>query len=124
MIKFPQPYHGVRNPLKDFVRRRRWIRKCRIKTQGTLWKEIIQTHKITSFAMDQELDDGHLLPKNTILAWATDIDGFILVSLLNKQQPSLFKWQHVSSAENFSSIAIGVNLRVWGISLSGKVFYR
>ena len=65
-----------------------------------------------------------LLPANSILVYATDMDGFILVSLLNMSNLSVFKWQHVSSAENFKYISIGVNLRVWGISLAGNIYYR
>jgi hypothetical protein len=91
-----------------------------------MWKEVIQTHKITSFAMDQETENGsqQLLPKNCILAWATDIDGFILVALIDKSHPALFRWNHVASSENFKSISIGVGLKVWGISLTGSVYIR
>ena len=122
-FKFPQPYHGIRNPLTDFVRRRRWTRKCRIKLSKTYWKEIDQTHKISSFSVDQEGLKNIFFP-NSILVLATDTEGFVLSSLLNIDYPSVFKWHHIPSNEKFKNISIGVNLRIWGISLIGNVYYR
>jgi hypothetical protein len=75
--------------------------------------------------MDQELENNKSLPKNTILIWATDSEGFILITLIDKLNPALlFKWQRVPSIQLFKYVSIGLNLRVWGISLSGDVYYR
>ena len=51
---FRDSYHPVRNPLKDFVRRRRWTRKCRIKTFGLWQPPSSQIHRLTSISIDQE----------------------------------------------------------------------
>lgn len=74
--------------------------------------------------MDQEKETSQLLPAGTILTWATDSDGFIMAALIDKATPSVFRWHHISSSENFKNISIGVGLRVFGISLSGNVYFR
>lgn len=75
-------------------------------------------------SMDQEGDTSQLLPKDTILMWATDSEGFIMATLIDQETPSVFRWHHISSSENFKNISIGVGLRVWGISLTGNVYFR
>ena len=116
-------YHGERNKLKDYVRRRRWIRKCKISMRG-LWKEIVQTHKLNSISFDMEPHNSQLLPEKRVLLWATDKDGFILSALIHESNPSQFKWHHVSSEFNFQHISIGLNLRIWGVDLNGNVYIR
>ena len=120
---FPNSYHPIRNPVTDFVRRRRWVRKCRSKV-NTLWREVIQGHRLTCLALDQEIGFNRLLPKNTILCWATDSDGFILCSLITEANQANLKWQNVFSRESFKYVSIGVNLRIWAIDLNGQAYIR
>lgn len=116
---FPASYHPVRNPLKDFVRRRRWSRRCRIKSSG-MWQPVNQIHKLTSISLDQELPTAH----KYIVVWATDINGYVLVSLVDKQSPSQIKWTQVDSDERFKFVSMGCNMQVWAVDTNGHVFYR
>lgn len=38
-INWPNAFHGTHYHLSDYVRRRRWVRKCRIDSRS-LWKEV------------------------------------------------------------------------------------
>ena len=117
-------YHGERNVLKDYVRRRRWVRKCEVKT-SSLWKEITQSRRIKSISMDQEPHDSIFLNEKKILLWAVDVDGFVLSALLSEASPLIIKWKHVPSEEIFfHDISIGVGLKIWGIDMNGFVFFR
>ena len=117
-------YHGEHNPLTDYVRRRRWFRKCQVKTPS-LWKEISQTHRIKTISLDQEPHDGHLLPENHILLWATNVDGFVFSSLINETTSNVvIKWRHVTSEEMFQQVSIGVDLKIWGVNLNGDIYVR
>jgi tectonin beta-propeller repeat-containing protein 1 len=121
---FPASYHAVMNPLKDFVRRRRWTRKCKIKTQG-MWLPVNQTHKLKSISLDQEPENStNVLLSGKILMWATDSSGFVLWSLIDKSSPLVIKWNNVPSEKRFGYINIGPNLQVWAIDSDGYVYYR
>ena len=39
-INWPNAFHGTRYYLSDYVRRRRWVRKCRIESPS-LWEEVL-----------------------------------------------------------------------------------
>lgn len=105
-------------------RRRRWVRKCRFKT-ASFWKEINQTHHLKCITLDQEESNlNKTLPEKTILMWAIDIDGFLLSALIQDSNPTLIKWQHVASAQNFQVISIGLHLKIWGLDVNGNVWLR
>ena len=116
-------FHGERNTLTDYVRRRRWMRKCQIKTPS-LWQEMSQAHQIKSISLDQEPHGSHLLPGKHILLWATNSDGFVFSALLNESCASIVKWRHVNSEEIFQSVSIGVGLKIWAVDLNGNVHMR
>lgn len=107
------------------MRRRRWVRKCQIQTSA-LWKEARQTHKITSLAFDQELNNDQ------ILLFATDSNGYMLNALIDVSAMALsaaaggdrIKWRHISSMEKFEWVSIGLNLKVWAVDVEGNVYYR
>jgi tectonin beta-propeller repeat-containing protein 1 len=120
-IDFPRNYHAIKTSL-DFVRRRRWCRKCKTRIHS-YWIEIFQTLKITSIALDIE-SDRSLLQENTILLWATETDGNALCALINKSTPAVCKWQYVSSEITFKNITIGNSLKVYAVSTTGNIFYR
>jgi hypothetical protein len=83
-----------------------------------------QINRISCLALDMEAPNSSLLPRGTILAWATNTDGLLLVTLVNQACPAAIRWQHVASTEAFCQVSIGVGLKVWGVSASGSVFYR
>jgi hypothetical protein len=139
-IDFPLVYHAQRTAI-DFVRRRRWTRKYNYKSNGTLWKEIYQTHLLTSISFDQEkrivinensetnsisslVTQRGLLPDKMMLVWATDTDGFVLYSLIDETDATNIRWQHVPSQQKFQWVSIGVDLRVWGIDANGDCQIR
>ena len=56
--------------------------------------------------------------------WAIDHDGFIMSALVDISNPTLIKWQHVASAQNFQAISIGLHLKIWGLDVNGSVWIR
>lgn len=124
-VDFPASYHAVCNPISHFVRRRRWVRKCRITSKG-LWKEIKQFHKLRCIAIDQEMNSKkNLLAKNEILIWSTDSFGCVLSAIVLNSDISNFKWKYVDSEnEYFSYVSIGPDLKIWSIDIDGNVYYR
>jgi hypothetical protein len=86
----------------------------------TMWLNVSQTHRLTSLAFDQE-PAGAL---GKLLVWVTDSDGYVLSSLIDESNPTRVTWQYVASQEKFSSISIGLGLKIWGVDLDGVVFYR
>ena len=120
-IDFPRHFHGVKTNL-DFVRRRRWCRKCKTSIPS-YWIEIFQTLKITSIALDIETDRS-LLPANSILIWATETDGSVVCAVINKDSPAICKWQYVVTENTIRNVTIGSNLKVYVVSTSGNVLCR
>uniref|UniRef100_A0A4W3H8R3 Tectonin beta-propeller repeat-containing protein 1 n=1 Tax=Callorhinchus milii TaxID=7868 RepID=A0A4W3H8R3_CALMI len=116
---FPASYHGYKT-IKDFVRRRRWARKCKIVTTGP-WFEVPpiplrDISLIPSFA--QKVDDEAAL-------WAISSKGDVLCRLgVTKQNQSGTSWLHIGTDQPFVSISIGAYHQVWAIARDGAAFYR
>ncbi|KAJ8413693.1 hypothetical protein AAFF_G00082000 [Aldrovandia affinis] len=116
---FPATYHGYKT-LKDFVRRRRWARKCKITTTGP-WQEVPPI----------PLSDVTLLPCMTqakveqVPLWAISNKGDVLCRLgVTTQTPAGTSWLHVGTDQPFKSISIGGAYQVWAIARDGSAFYR
>ncbi|XP_074925325.1 tectonin beta-propeller repeat-containing protein 1 isoform X1 [Chelonoidis abingdonii] len=116
---FPASYHGHKT-MKDFVRRRRWARKCKIITNGpwlevppiTLWDIAI----IPSMAADKE---------ELIALWAISDKGDVLCRLgVTQQNPAGTSWLHVGTDQPFMSVSIGAFHQVWAVARDGSTFYR
>lgn len=124
-VDFPASYHAVCNPITHFVRRRRWVRKCRIISKG-LWKEINQFHKIKCISIDQEINSKkRALSNNEILLWATDSFGCVLSAIVSSSDISNFKWKYVNSEnKSFNYVCIGPGLKIWSIDTDGNIYYR
>lgn len=116
---FPTSYHGNKT-LKDFVRRRRWARKCKLTTTGP-WQEVppIPLSDITILPCG---------PKNTVEQvplWAISNKGDVLCRLgVTSLTPAGSSWLHVGTDQPFKSISIGVVHQVWAIAKDGSAFYR
>ncbi|XP_055031440.2 tectonin beta-propeller repeat-containing protein 1 [Misgurnus anguillicaudatus] len=116
---FPASYHGNKT-LKDFVRRRRWARKCKLTTTGP-WQEVppIPLSDITILPCG---------PKNTVEQvplWAISNKGDVLCRLgVTSLTPAGSSWLHVGTDQPFKSISIGVVHQVWAIAKDGSAFYR
>lgn len=116
---FPASYHGHKT-MKDFVRRRRWARKCKLATTGP-WQEI---PPIT-------LSDVTILPcvaqssVDVVPLWAISNKGDVLCRLgVTTLTPAGSSWLHVGTDQPFKSISIGAASQVWGIARDGSAFYR
>ncbi|XP_034425724.1 tectonin beta-propeller repeat-containing protein 1 isoform X1 [Hippoglossus hippoglossus] len=116
---FPASYHGYKT-MKDFVRRRRWSRKCKLTTTGP-WQEIPPI----------PLSDVTILPCATqssvdvVPLWAISNKGDVLCRLgVTALTPAGSSWLHVGTDQPFKSITIGAVSQVWAIAKDGSAFYR
>uniref|UniRef100_A0AAR2K8A1 Peroxin/Ferlin domain-containing protein n=1 Tax=Pygocentrus nattereri TaxID=42514 RepID=A0AAR2K8A1_PYGNA len=116
---FPVTFHGYKT-MKDFVRRRRWVRKCKITLMGP-WQ------KVTPIL----LIDVTILPclahssLEQVPVWAISEKGDVLCRLgVNAHNPAGSSWLHVGTDQPFKSICIGGGHQVWAIARDGAVFYR
>ncbi|KAK9965460.1 hypothetical protein ABG768_004551 [Culter alburnus] len=116
---FPASYHGYKT-MKDFVRRRRWARKCKLTTTGP-WQEVppIALSDITILPCG---------PKSTVEQvplWAISNKGDVLCRLgVTSLTPGGSSWLHVGTDQPFKSISIGGVHQVWAIAKDGSAFYR
>nr|XP_006637424.1 PREDICTED: tectonin beta-propeller repeat-containing protein 1 isoform X1 [Lepisosteus oculatus]XP_015215748.1 PREDICTED: tectonin beta-propeller repeat-containing protein 1 isoform X1 [Lepisosteus oculatus]XP_015215749.1 PREDICTED: tectonin beta-propeller repeat-containing protein 1 isoform X1 [Lepisosteus oculatus]XP_015215750.1 PREDICTED: tectonin beta-propeller repeat-containing protein 1 isoform X1 [Lepisosteus oculatus]XP_015215751.1 PREDICTED: tectonin beta-propeller repeat-containing len=116
---FPATFHGYKT-MKDFVRRRRWARKCKITTTGP-WKEVPPL----------PLWDVTLLPCSSqggaeqVSLWAISKKGDVLCRLgVTPQNAAGTSWLHVGTDQPFKSISVGGGYQVWAIARDGSAFYR
>uniref|UniRef100_A0A3Q3JWM7 Tectonin beta-propeller repeat-containing protein 1 n=1 Tax=Monopterus albus TaxID=43700 RepID=A0A3Q3JWM7_MONAL len=116
---FPASYHGYKT-MKDFVRRRRWARKCKLTTTGP-WQELppIPLSDVTILpCADQNSVD--MVP-----LWAISNKGDVLCRLgVTALTPGGSSWLHVGTDQPFKSISIGAASQVWAIAKDGSAFYR
>ncbi|XP_053550692.1 tectonin beta-propeller repeat-containing protein 1 isoform X2 [Bombina bombina] len=116
---FPTSYHGYKT-MKDFVRRRRWARKCKIITNGP-WLEVppISLWDVSISPSSGALADGH------IALWAISSKGDVLCRLgVTRQSPEGTSWLHVGTDQPFISVSVGGCFQVWAIARDGSAFYR
>ncbi|XP_035472130.2 tectonin beta-propeller repeat-containing protein 1 isoform X3 [Scophthalmus maximus] len=116
---FPVTFHGHKT-MKDFVRRRRWTRKCKITSRGP-WQQVPPI----------PLSDISLMPclaqsrMEHVPVWALSVKGDVLCRLgVSPQNPAGSSWLHVGTDQPFKSISIGGANQVWAIAKDGAVFYR
>uniref|UniRef100_A0A8C3AT37 Tectonin beta-propeller repeat-containing protein 1 n=1 Tax=Cyclopterus lumpus TaxID=8103 RepID=A0A8C3AT37_CYCLU len=116
---FPTTFHGHKT-MKDFVRRRRWTRKCKITLRGP-WQQVPPIR----------LSDISLMPclaqsrMEQVPVWALSDKGDVLCRLgASPQNPAGSSWLHVGTDQPFKSISIGGANQVWAIAKDGAVFYR
>lgn len=116
---FPASYHGHKT-IKDFVRRRRWARKCKLTTTGP-WQEIPPI----------PLGDVTILPctahssVDVVPVWAISNKGDVLCRLgVTALTPAGSSWLHVGTDQPFKSISIGAACQVWAVAKDGSAFYR
>ncbi|KAK1793893.1 hypothetical protein P4O66_010796, partial [Electrophorus voltai] len=116
---FPASFHGHKT-LKDFVRRRRWARKCKLTTTGP-WQEVppILLSDITIWPC------GPGAEVEQVPLWAISSKGDVLCRLgASALTPTGTSWLHVGTDQPFKSISIGGAFQVWAIARDGSAFYR
>ncbi|KAL2101174.1 hypothetical protein ACEWY4_002935 [Coilia grayii] len=116
---FTAAYTGNKT-LKDFVRRRRWVRKCKIELPSP-WVEVPPI----------PLSDITILPclakssMEQVPLWAISERGDVLCRLgVTRDNPAGNSWLHVGTDQPFRSISIGGGHQVWAIARDNSVFYR
>uniref|UniRef100_A0A7N6BID5 Tectonin beta-propeller repeat-containing protein 1 n=1 Tax=Anabas testudineus TaxID=64144 RepID=A0A7N6BID5_ANATE len=116
---FPASYHGYKT-MKDFVRRRRWARKCKLTTTGP-WQEIppIPLSDVTILPCEAQSS------VDVVPLWAISNKGDVLCRLgVTSLTPAGSSWLHVGTDQPFKSISIGAASQVWAIAKDGSAFYR
>ncbi|XP_077406349.1 tectonin beta-propeller repeat-containing protein 1 [Vanacampus margaritifer] len=116
---FPAWYHGHKT-MKDFVRRRRWARKCKLTTTGP-WQEVppIQLSDVTILPCTPA-DEVDVVP-----VWAISNKGDVLCRLgVTALTPAGTSWLHVGTDQPFKSISIGASSQVWAVARDGSAFFR
>ncbi|XP_051994993.1 LOW QUALITY PROTEIN: tectonin beta-propeller repeat-containing protein 1-like [Xyrauchen texanus] len=116
---FSVTFHGYKT-LKDFVRCRRWARKCKINLTGP-WQKVPPI----------PLNDITILPclaqcsLEQVPLWAISDTCWCAGRFSNQSlKPQGNSWLHVGTDQPFKSICIGGGHQVWAIGRDGAVFYR
>ena len=135
-VDFPASYHPKKQ-FTDYVRRRRWFRKCKLNTKGP-WQEVGNTR-----LLDVSLQS---FDEEAITLWAISSNGDCLYRLnVTQATPTGSGWIHLerfviqsvlsrnlnktyffsSSDQPFVSISCsGENGTVWAVGKDGIAYYR
>jgi len=119
-VDFPARYHSSRN-VHDFVRRRKWKRKCRLKTTGP-WLLVESDMKLADVAI--QTDPGDTVAY-CIAVWAVGTNGYVYYrDSVHAAHPTGHSWRFISATVKFVSISIGSHRKVWGIAEDGSAYLR
>ncbi|CAG0888008.1 unnamed protein product [Cyprideis torosa] len=116
-IDFPASYHP-RKQFTDYVRRRKWVRRCQLATTGP-WTVMARSKFIdVSFQMDAPCE-------GPISAWAVNANGDVLFRHgVTRSTPEGTEWEEVPTNEPFCSISVGLGGRVWAVAQEGSAYVR
>ncbi|XP_059099157.1 tectonin beta-propeller repeat-containing protein-like isoform X1 [Tigriopus californicus] len=113
---FPASYHG-KLKFTDYVRRRRWTRKCRLQTHGP-WKCLGSTKLICVTMQNRPGTDA-------VDLWAIASNGDALLRQnVHARCPEGTAWTHVSCDVPFQSISMGEGGKLWAIGNDGHAYFR
>uniref|UniRef100_A0ABD2WY66 Galectin domain-containing protein n=1 Tax=Trichogramma kaykai TaxID=54128 RepID=A0ABD2WY66_9HYME len=116
---FPSQYHGKKQ-FTDYVRRRRWFRRCQLTTSGP-WKELGNTKLVDVSLYNQNNADSEC----PIHVWAVAPNGEALFRRgVSESCPMGVTWEHIPSDQPLVSISIGPNHQVWAIGKNGSSYWR
>ncbi|KAK9712924.1 Integral peroxisomal membrane peroxin [Popillia japonica] len=117
-VDFPASYHANKH-FTDYVRRRRWFRRCAVSTMGP-WTELGHT-KLLDISLIPLSDEED----SQIIVWALATGGQAMVRLdVSASNPSGAKWEHVNSDKPLSSISCGPFNNVWATAANGSAYVR
>ncbi|XP_035793382.1 tectonin beta-propeller repeat-containing protein-like [Anopheles albimanus] len=116
-VDFPASYHAKKQ-FTDYVRRRRWYRKCRLTTSGP-WQEIGNT-KLLDVSLHQDGAEAEC----PIKVWAIAVNGDVLYRRgVSQSQPAGIGWEHIPCDQPLVSISIYEN-KLWSIGKNGTALFR
>ncbi|XP_076056514.1 tectonin beta-propeller repeat-containing protein 1-like isoform X2 [Oratosquilla oratoria] len=116
---FPMTYHAHRY-VTDLVRRRRWVRKCRLITSGP-WKHMDKVALVHVSVSPFANADG------TVAVWAVSATGEVVYRHgVTGANPRGQNWELVSAECPFVSVCVGgwQGTSVWGVSKDGRAHLR
>lgn len=117
-VDFPASYHGKKQ-FTDYVRRRRWLRKCKLTTSGP-WQEVGNSKILDVCLRPMSTSDGD------IMVWALAANGDVLVRKgVTLSTPNGCGWEHVVTENPFISISCGPDGKVWAVGkANGQTYFR
>lgn len=116
---FPSQYHGKKH-FTDYVRRRRWYRRCLLSSSGP-WKELGNT-KIVDVSLYASEDAGTDAPVDV---WAVAANGEALFRRgVSESCPMGVSWEHIPSDQPLIGISCGPLGQVWAVGKNGTSYWR
>ncbi|XP_045618254.2 tectonin beta-propeller repeat-containing protein isoform X1 [Procambarus clarkii] len=115
---FPLSYHGHRY-VTDLVRRRRWVRKCRVSTSGP-WSQMEKVALVHVSVSPEYAEDG------TIPVWGVSVTGEVVIRQgVTESKHEGEKWVLVPAECPMCSVCAGVDgCGVWAVSKDGRAHLR
>ncbi|XP_014095584.2 tectonin beta-propeller repeat-containing protein [Bactrocera oleae] len=127
-IDFPATYHAQKK-ITDCVRRRRWLKKCRLTSSGP-WQELSHS-KILDAALqvfDNDVDSANSLSDwedLPVCAWAVASNGDVLIRHgVTQLNPRGENWEHIPSEQPLIGISVGPTGQVWTVGRNGMIYFR
>ena len=115
---FPASYHPSQ-AFTDYVRRRRWARRCRLVTSGP-WVEL-GTTKLLDISLQPYISGEG----GEVRCWAVATNGEALYRMgVTRDCPAGVGWSHVRSDTLFQGVTVGADGSVWLVSSEGQVYLR
>ncbi|XP_037079904.1 tectonin beta-propeller repeat-containing protein-like [Pollicipes pollicipes] len=114
-MDFPASYHGHRG-LQDFVRRRRWYRKCQLSTCGP-WEKV-ENVRLRDLSLQELFGEVHL--------WAVTSAGDVMHRVEARPDGTGGGgcWRTVSTDQPFAAVSCGGHGRVWAVAHDGTARLR
>ncbi|XP_064122930.1 tectonin beta-propeller repeat-containing protein 1-like isoform X2 [Macrobrachium nipponense] len=115
---FPRSYHAHKY-VTDLVRRRRWVRKCRISTSGP-W-QLMEKVSLIHVSVSPEC-----AADNTVPVWGVSASGEIVFrSGVTASKPWGEKWNLIPAECPMRTVCASVDCRgVWAVSKDGRAHLR
>ncbi|XP_014245754.1 tectonin beta-propeller repeat-containing protein isoform X2 [Cimex lectularius] len=115
-VDFSTSYHANKT-MTDYVRRRRWVRKCKLTTSGP-WVEVGNT-KVIDISL--QVSTG----RDAICVWAVGCNGDALFRMcVSTSNPMGDSWEHILCEQPLISISCGCGNQVWAVTRNGSTYWR
>ncbi|XP_048575709.1 tectonin beta-propeller repeat-containing protein 1-like isoform X2 [Nematostella vectensis] len=119
-VDFPRQYHPEKF-LNDFVRRRKWKRRCKLTTSGP-WLPVTPSVKLRDVTVQIK---PLKKPNECVSVWVVGSKGDVLYRHgVTNECPQGKSWEHVITDVPFVSISIGGKGHVWGVAEDGTAYFR